>query len=169
MKRDHGESAAPDAARRPEDGDTLHGQRSTPEPNRPSAYKGASAVTLSMRSNRPPCPGSNVPLSLSAAARLNMLSVRSPMTEKIPTAHPNTTPTSGGRPKYRAPPPATTATMARPPTAPSQVLPGLTRGANFRRPKARPAKYAPMSAAHTMRTSHRTMSGPRANPAVEIR
>ena len=65
--------------------------RCTPEPNNPSAYRGAAAVTLSMRSNRPPCPGRIAPLSLSPAARLNMLSVRSPMMEKIPTAQPNAT------------------------------------------------------------------------------
>src|SRR5690606_19974075 len=33
-----------------------------------------------------------------------------------------------------------------PPTAPSQVLPGLTLGANLRLPSARPVKYAAMSA-----------------------
>src|SRR6202000_2334754 len=146
------------------------GENVAPEPNRQSAYNGAAAVTLSMRSNRPPCPGSKVPLSLSAAARLNMLSVRSPMMEKIPTQHPNATTAAGDSPKYTAPQPATRATMASPPSAPSQLLPERPRGANLRCPKARPAKYAPMSAAHTMSTSHNTIGGPcaAANPGPEI-
>ena len=119
----------------------------TPEPNRPRAYRGAAAVTLSRRSSSPPCPGSNAPLSLSAAARLNMLSVRSPMMENMPTAQPNAIAPSCGKSKYSAPPQATSAAISTPPTAPSQVFPGLMRGASLRRPKLRPAKYAPISAA----------------------
>src|SRR5882757_4162808 len=100
VKRDDRERAAADASRRSQDGDTAsHAHRSTPELKSPSAYKGAAAVTLSMRSNRPPCPGSSVPLSLSAAARLNMLSVRSPTMEKIPTPNPHAITAGVGKPK----------------------------------------------------------------------
>src|SRR6185312_7056628 len=167
VQRNDLQRAAPDAP-----GGTQYGEAAgrthaiTREPSSPSAYSGAAAVTLSMRSSKPPCPGSSLPLSLRPAARLNMLSVRSPMMENIPTAQPNPIEMSGGAPKYAAPPQAIMATARRPPSAPSQVLAGLTRGANFRRPKRRPAKYAPMSAEMTMNTSHSTACGPRAKPGA---
>src|SRR5208283_2763658 len=132
----HAQGAAADAAGRAQDGDAVRrAHATTPDPNNPSAYKGAAAVTLSMRSNRPPCPGSSAPLSLSPAERLNMLSVRSPTMEKMPTTQPNATHGIEGNLKYAAPHAATSDTAARPPTAPSHVLPGLTRGASLRRPK----------------------------------
>src|SRR3984885_7837696 len=167
MQGNHGQRAAPDAARGTQDCQAARRAHAiTPEPNKPSAYSGAAAVTLSMRSNKPPWPGSNAPLSLSPAARLNMLSVRSPMMEKIPTAQPNNTTAGNEKPKYAAPPQATSDTISRPPSTPSHVLPGLTRGANLRRPMLRPATYAPMSAAVTNSTSHRTICGPREKPLV---
>src|SRR6202041_3204065 len=113
MQGNHAERAAPDAPGGTENGESERRAHAiTPEPNSPSAYKGAAAVTLSMRSSRPPCPGSSAP------------------------------------------------------SAPSRVLPGLTRGASFRLPKLRPAKYAPTSAAITNSTSHSTACGPCAKPRV---
>src|SRR5882724_5188905 len=165
VQADDGKRAAPDAARGTQNGDAADGAHSmTPDPNSPNAYSGAAAVTLSIRSSSPPCPGNRLPLSFNPAPRLNMLSVRSPMTEKTPTAQPNITPAATGRPKCRQPMRATSATAAKPPTAPSQLLPGLTRGANLCRPRLRPAKYAPISAANTKSSIHSTISGPRAKP-----
>ncbi len=46
--------------------------------------------------------------------------------------------------------------------APSMVLPGLTRGANLRLPKARPAKYAAISATQTRARRDTTNTAPRA-------
>src|SRR5690606_10573296 len=58
---------------------------------------------------------------------------------------------------------ATQATAASTPaTAPAMVLPGLTLGASLRLPKARPAKYAAMSATHTSASSDTTKTPPRA-------
>ena len=93
-----------------------------------------------------------------------MLSVRSPTIENIPTEQPKATVGAADRPKCAAPTQATAATVAMPPSAPSQVLLGLTRGASFRRPKFRPAKNAPMSAPITINSSHSTACGPLANP-----
>ena len=45
-------------------------------------------------------------------------------------------------------------------------LAGLTRGASLCRPKLRPAKKAPMSAAITSSSSHSTICGPRAKPSL---
>ncbi len=53
---------------------------------------------------------------------------------------------------------------ARPPRS----FPDSRAAPIFGCPKARPAKYAPMSAAMTMSTSHSTMCGPRAKPGVAI-
>src|SRR5208283_4895733 len=121
-----------------------------------------------MRSSTPPCPGSSAPLSLSPAERLNMLSVRSPTTEKMPTTQPKATHGRTASRKCAAPPQATRATASSPPAAPSHVLPGLTRGASLCRPKLRPAKYAPMSAAITTSSSHSTSCGPVTRPWPEI-
>src|SRR6202789_2527085 len=167
MQGNHAERAAPDAPGGAENGESERRAHAiTPEPNSPSADKGAAAVTLSMRSSIPPCPGSSMPLSFSPAERLNMLSVRSPMMEKMPTAQPNITAHADGSPKWAAPHQATSATSSSPPSAPSRVLPGLTRGASFRRPRLRPAKYAPTSAAITSSNSQSTSTGPRAKPWV---
>ncbi len=84
--------------------------------------------------------------------------------EGLPLGLVDDTPAATGRPKCKVPTTATRTTAAKPPTAPSQVLPGLTRGAILCRPKLRPAKKAPMSAANTSRSIHRTISGPRAKP-----
>ena len=46
-----------------------------------------------------------------------------------------------------------------PPTAPSQLLPGLIEGASLRRPHARPTKYAALSAIHTSTRTSNTSSG----------
>ena len=122
--------------------------RSTPEPNRPERVQAAPRPSHCRCD--PGCrraPAAAPPLSLSPAERLNMLSVRSPTTEKMPTAQPNATHGSRRQTEIRGaaarrPAPRRTS----PPSAPSQVLPGLTRGASLRRPKLRPAKNAPMSA-----------------------
>ena len=106
MQRDDRERAAADAAGRAQDGDAARRTHAiAPEPNKPSAYSGAAAVTLSMRSRTPPCPGSSAPLSLSPAERLNMLSVRSPTTEKTPTTQPKPTHGSDGQPEIQRPAP----------------------------------------------------------------
>ena len=66
----------------------------TPAQLSPSANSGAAAATLSMRSSTPPCPGNSVPLSLTPAVRLNMLTVRSPTTESAATPRQNGTSTA---------------------------------------------------------------------------
>ena len=84
VPRDDIERAAADASRGSQYRDTAHVAHARwPMPKRPSAYNGAAAEMLSMRSKIPPWPGSSAPLSLSPAARLNMLSVKSPTIEKM--------------------------------------------------------------------------------------
>ena len=46
---------------------------------------GATNITLSKRSNIPPCPGMIFPLSLTPAIRLNFDSIKSPIVPIIPT------------------------------------------------------------------------------------
>src|SRR5579871_4372799 len=138
VARDDVERAAPDAAGRAQDRDAGH--FSTPSQPRPSTKKGTPDVRLSMRSSTPPWPGSSVPESLRPAWRLNMLSVRSPTTEAMTTARPSIPAASGGRFRTWAPPIASASPPTSPPSRPSQVLFGLTSGASFRRPNARPAK-----------------------------
>src|SRR5262245_54045133 len=55
---------------------------------------------------------------------------------------------------------ATIADSASPPSTPSQVLLGLTRGASFRRPKERPMKNAPISADQASASRNSSRSGP---------
>ena len=54
----------------------------------------------------------------------------------------------------------TSALRARPPSTPSQVLPGETTGASSTRPKRRPQKNAPMSATHTSTSANSTHCAP---------
>src|SRR5690606_41260012 len=56
---------------------------------------------------------------------------------------------------------ANSAPPIRPPIAPSQVLPGLTRGASLLRPRLLPEKYAVLSATHISTTKNNTHHGPR--------
>src|SRR5215218_8348600 len=79
----HLERADANAARAAEHRDALHG--TSPSDNKPSRKVGAAAVRLSIRSSRPPWPGSSEPLSFKPTCRLNMLSVRSPTTETSAT------------------------------------------------------------------------------------
>ncbi|MNN52008.1 hypothetical protein D3C81_1666780 [compost metagenome] len=84
--------------------------------------------------------------------RLNMLSVRSPTTEDMTnSAAPSKPSRIWPKPQSRLMPTTRVITRltAMPPYTPSQLLPGLTCGASLRLPKARPEKYAPISAAHT--------------------
>src|SRR5690606_30538011 len=133
-----------DAAGGTEHGHLLHGHRPpcTPSQLIAATATGSAAVILSIRSSMPPWPGRIFPLSLMPAWRLAMLSNRSPSTEAsivtTATRASGTTVTSSGTFQY------TSATIASdraiPPTRPSSVLPGLTRGASLFLPKARPAK-----------------------------
>src|SRR6187549_3191746 len=79
-----------------------------------------------------------------------MLSVRSPTIEIAATAvHSSTNgQTSTLKTKFAASQ-ATRAAASTPPTTPSQVFLGETRGASGTRPNHRPAKNAPVSAAQT--------------------
>jgi hypothetical protein len=61
---------------------------------------------------------------------------------------------------HHTPSAASSAAATKPPSTPSQVLPGLTRGASLLRPKLRPAKYAPTSAATTSRKRNSSSWGP---------
>src|SRR5690606_10990103 len=149
---DHIERVHPDAAGGPEHCNADH--ESLPESIIPVAKSGAAAVTLSMRSSTPPCPGSSVPLSLTPATRFIALSRRSPTTEITTVNRLTDTNISIWLP--RIPPAAAKATArfappARAPATPSCVLPGLMAGASLRRPKRRPVKKAAVSAVH-MRT-----------------
>src|SRR5690606_18596263 len=124
--------------------DLLHAHRPpcTPSQLIAATATGRAAVILSMRSSMPPWPGRILPLSLIPAWRLAMLSNRSPSTEAstvtTATSASGTAVTSSGT---FQPTSATIASdNARPPTSPSRVLPGLTRGASLCLPKARPAK-----------------------------
>ena len=112
---------------------------------------GAAAVTLSMRSSMPPCPGNTLPLSLRPTARLSMLSVRSPTMDTAATATQVSTNGHDFDGKQVAAPRTTPPARwrAMPPNTPSQVFFGDTRGASGTRPNHRPAKNAPVSAAHT--------------------
>src|SRR6188768_445958 len=145
MARDDVERACTDAARAAEYRDPAH--TAQPKVIRPRTNAGAAAVRLSMRSSTPPWPGRRLPLSLRPVRRLNMLSTRSPTTEIIAT--PRQSPSHGrsGCPSSCAPPAAASEAASMPDIRPSQVLPGLTAGASLRRPKRRPPKNAPTSAA----------------------
>ena len=66
--------------------------------------------------------------------------------------------------------PASSHTASSPPTTPSQLLPGEIDGASLRRPKARPAKYAPMSATQTMAMAETMKATERWNrPAIAMK
>ena len=108
---------------------------------------GVAAVTLSMRSSTPPCPGNSRPLSLRCTCRLSRLSVRSPTTEKPAAARHIGRNVGGACLNQAAPQAATASARTIPPTTPSQVLFGDTRGARRTRPNCLPAKKAPVSAA----------------------
>src|SRR5450830_2008717 len=142
VTRDHIQGAQPYRASRTQHGYLLQAAHEAAIHNS-TAKIGIAAVRLSMRSSTPPWPGNRLLLSLIPAWRLNMLSVRSPTTEinttmVVPskarhssfTDQSRTTPTTSVMTKVKA----------RPPYTPSQLLPGLTAGANLRLPKARPEK-----------------------------
>src|SRR5436190_18132509 len=79
-----------------------------------------------------------------------MLSVRSPTMDSAATAMQVKTKGQTGTGSHQvAAAHATTALASIPPSAPSQVFLGDTRGASGTRPNHRPAKNAPVSAAHT--------------------
>ena len=92
-----------------------------------------------------------MPLSLRPAARFNMLSVRSPTIESAATATQVMTNGHGVHVEqpFRGSPGDECRSPTTPPSAPSQVFLGDTRGASGTRPNHRPAKNAPVSAAHT--------------------
>ena len=113
-------------------------------------------------------PAAACPLSLSPAARLNMLSVRSPTTGKNAHAasesHARRAP--AGR-NGRRRPTRTSATIASPPSAPSQVLPGLTRGASLRLPNAAPCEVrADVRRDHQEHAATARSCGPRTLPVM---
>ena len=74
MARGHVQGAAPDGTGRPEDGEILQPVHS----RYTSAASGSTAVSASMRSSTPPCPGSKAPLSLTPARRFRADSNKSP-------------------------------------------------------------------------------------------
>src|SRR6187397_1769378 len=79
-----------------------------------------------------------------------MLSVRSPTMESAATATQVKTNGQTSTDSHQvAAAQATMALASTPPSAPSQVFFGETRGASGTRPNHRPAKNAPVSAAHT--------------------
>src|SRR5690606_37361294 len=141
---EHVQRAQPDAAGRAQHRDPYHVRMRT-HPNtsnrsRPTTNSGAAAVTLSMRSSTPPCPGSRCPLCFRPACRLNRLSVRSPTTEAATTATHSTMHGPTLTPGHAMPGTAMAPAAISPPATPPQVLPGLTCGASLRRPNRRPVK-----------------------------
>src|SRR5690606_4776963 len=144
MARHHIQRAETDGAGGAQHGDPLRAHR-LPQPAAQSstANTGMAAVRLSMRSSTPPWPGSRLLLSFTPAWRLNMLSARSPTTEiSTTTAAPARAASSSeaAQSRYKPTPRVISRLASRPPTRPSQLLPGLTFGASLRLPNARPAK-----------------------------
>src|SRR5271156_1739300 len=113
---------------------------------------GAAMSSASMRSNTPPCPGSNVPESFTPAPRLIADSTRSPscaatFRTAASTSHPVVEPGNdssedslpklplASHPASSTSSKAVSTLPATEATAPSQVLPGLIDGASFLHPK----------------------------------
>ncbi len=109
--------------------------RSSPRRSRPTRKTGAAAVTLSTRSSTPPWPGNRRAAVLQAGVTLEQALGEiaddrghddDDAQARESAVHPPRTTTR------RAPPSARQ--RAKPPNTPSQVLPGLTRGASLLRP-----------------------------------
>ncbi len=102
---------------------------------------GAARSRLSNRSRRPPWPGTSRPESLTPIWRLRSDLQRSPSWAAAPANKPRASHRTGdmARAGSRTPQARAAATeAARPPSAPSTVLPGEIAGASLCRPTARP-------------------------------
>src|SRR5207248_6030474 len=126
--------------------------------------KGALKRSASMRSSRPPWPGSSVPLSFAPNARLSIDSERSPRGPSTAAPAPmSAAPQAGSSGSQICRTTSAPAMLpAAPPSAPSHVLLGEMRSYSLRRPKARPAKYANESLSQVtvrVRTIHHSPRG----------
>ncbi len=125
------------------------------------------AISESVTSQTPPIPGNRLPLSLASQVRLTRDSAKSPIIPTSPARGPGSMPptmagqfrgcdgaadgplpaaASAGKSHCKQTK-ATIVAVTIPPTAPSRVFPGLSRGTSLCFPSVFPLKYAPASAA----------------------
>src|SRR5262245_43798708 len=131
----------------------------------PVARASAATVTSvrirpSTRSIMPPCPGMRAPESFTLKRRLRADSIKSPTCSAIASTPLSKVKVMTDAPSTKAATVPTAAAARMPPPRPAQVLAGLIEGASLGPPIACPAKYAPVSTAHTRRNSHATVARP---------